>query len=107
MKLKCHNSFLYDTDPPYPPQSACVNEITPDMPPAYILAAMSDSAIPVEQSLELFDVYKAAGVEVHVGKAEGAPHAFTEVTYFWPEGCDWWEGVILPALEWAKDKAWA
>jgi acetyl esterase/lipase len=74
------------------------------MPPTYILAAMEDTAIPVEQSLELYERYQDAGVEVHIGKAEGAPHAFTEQIWGWPDDCDWWEKVILPALEWAKNK---
>lgn len=103
MKHKCHNSFLFGTDPPYPASASLLPLITPTFPPTQILAATNDDAIPVEQSYMLYEKCKEMGVDVVLGRAEGAMHGFVEM----PMGKRWWEGVILPGLEWARGKALA
>lgn len=67
---------------------------------------MSDTLIPVEQSFQLEEKLKELGVEVRLNGGEGAFHGFVDaLPMMWPQGNEWWEKVILPSLEWAKEKA--
>lgn len=99
------NSILWGQEPPFPPHCSVINRLSSSFPPTFILAAENDKSIPVEQSTNLFEKLKALGVEVDLRMAKGAPHAFDELSSaLWPEGCDWWETVVLPALEFGRAK---
>lgn len=100
------NSFLYAKGPPYITQASPIAFINASYPPTFILTAMADKLIPIEQSFILKERLEKAGVEYKIKKAKGAFHGFVDVPVKrWPPGVDWWEAVILPSLEWAKGKA--
>lgn len=104
-EYRCLNSFHAGQDPPYPSTTFITPNLRPDFPPCYVLVAEVDSLIPPKHSYDLVSRLKELGAEVHMGVGKNAEHGFTEWdTKLWPEGCDWWEATILPALRWAKSK---
>ena len=51
-------------------------QLTPDDPPLLILHGTEDKTTPVEQSIQLHEAAKKAGVESELVIVEGAPHSF-------------------------------
>jgi acetyl esterase/lipase len=97
---------LLREEPPFKTGNSPVDCIGTQFPPIYLLAAMADRMVPVQQSLILKEKLEDAGVDLVFDPVDGASHGFVDMaSQAWPQGNDYWQGHILPACQWAKAKA--
>jgi acetyl esterase/lipase len=99
-------AYFINHDPPFPQNTQPINFVTPDFPPTCIFVACNDEIVPVNNSYDLAEKTRAAGVETLVVEAKDMPHGHAECLPWvrWPEGYDWWQEAIEPSLEFVAEK---
>jgi acetyl esterase/lipase len=104
MESETLNAFLCDRDPPFAKDCSPINLVTPDFPPTFVILAKNDHMIPTTHSSDLFQKLQDSGVDSEILEADGMNHGDAETLATsppWREGCDWWDTVIQPSLDWA------
>jgi acetyl esterase/lipase len=99
-------AHLLREEPPFTIGHSPIDRLGTQFPPIYLLAAMADHMVPVQQSFILKEKLEDTGVDLIFDPVDGASHGFVDMaSQAWPQGNDYWQGHILPACQWAKAKA--
>jgi acetyl esterase/lipase len=99
------NAYLVEEDYPFSPTHNPSVLLTSASPPTAIILAKEDELLDPAQMYLLRENFGKLGVECRIYEAEGMKHGIIESpTTTWPEGNDWWNDILAPALDWVSER---